>query len=53
MAVFPILIVILPRKKMKAPIPLVIKKEAVCFKARMKAYIADWQKVSPVKATWI
>lgn len=50
---FRILIVHFPRKKMKAPIPLVMKKEAAFLRARIKAYIAEVQKFSPVSATWI
>ena len=51
MAVLVIEIVILPRKKINDPTPLVIVKVAAFFKARTKAAIADEQKLSPVKAT--
>jgi len=44
-------IVILPKKKIKDPIPFVIKKVAAFFKASTKAAIAEVQKDSPVRAT--
>jgi hypothetical protein len=48
--VFNIEIVILPRKKIKPPIPFVIVKVARFFRARIKACIAEAQKFSPVRA---
>jgi hypothetical protein len=48
--VFIIEIVILPRKKIKPPIPFVIVNVARFFKARTKAAIAEVQKLSPVRA---
>jgi len=40
-----------PRTAMIVEIPLVMKKLTAFFKARVKATIADVQKLSPVKAT--
>lgn len=44
-------IVILPKKKIKDPMPLVMKKVAAFFKANTKAAIAEVQNDSPVRAT--
>jgi hypothetical protein len=43
-------IVIFPRKKIRDPIPFVMKKVAAFFKANTKAAIAAEQKDSPVSA---
>lgn len=43
-------IVILPKKKIREPIPFVMKKVAAFFNANTKAAIADVQNDSPVKA---
>lgn len=51
MAVLTILMVILPRAYKKLPIPFVMKKEDAFFKASIKAYMAEMQKLSPVNAT--
>lgn len=51
--VFEILIVALPKNEIKVPTPLVIKKDPEFLRARMKAAIADVQKLSPVRATCI
>jgi len=42
-----------PMKWMMVPIPLVIKKDPAFLRARTKADIAEVQKFSPVKATWM
>lgn len=49
--VFTIEIVILPRKKIKEPIPLVMVNVAIFFNIRTNAAIAEAQKFSPVRAT--
>lgn len=53
MKVFPVAIVILPINPIMLPIPFVITNELECFKARTKPAMADWQKFSPVRATWM
>ena len=51
MHTLPILIVSLPRKQIRVPMPLVIIKLPECFRASAKAAIADEQKFCPVNAT--
>jgi len=48
--IFATMIAPLPRRWIKLPIPLVIKKVAAFFNARTNACIADVQKFSPVRA---
>lgn len=50
-AVFEILIVDLPKNEIKVPTPFVMRKDPEFLRARMKAAIADVQKLSPVSAT--
>jgi len=51
MHIFPTLIVSLPKKQIKVPIPFVIMKLPECLRAKAKAAIADEQKLLPVRAT--
>lgn len=53
MNTFPAVIVILPKKPIKAPIPLVMTKDPLFLRARTKAAIAEEQKFLPVNATWM
>ena len=47
---FRIEIVIFPKKKIRPPIPLVIKNVAAFLRASTKAAMADAQNDSPVRA---
>ena len=51
--VFPVAIVIFPINPIMLPIPFVMTKELECFRASTNPAMADWQKFSPVRATWI
>lgn len=53
MKVFPVAMVTFPMKPIMEPIPFVIMKEPLCFRARTKPAMAEVQKFSPVKATWM
>jgi hypothetical protein len=51
--VLPTAIENLPKKEIRDPIPFATKKLPECLRAREKAFIAEEQKFSPVRATWI
>jgi len=48
---FPTVIVTLPRKPIKAPIPFVMMKDPLFLRANTNAAIAEEQKFLPVSAT--
>ena len=52
-AELPTVIVNLPKSMIRDPIPLVMKKVLECLRAKTNAAIAELQKFSPVRATWM